>query len=74
MVKFLNGDKKGETTVYSKSTMKRWWRKIEVINETNEELELLADSDSKEQEGTSVDIMTIKKPVVEVKKKYVPHR
>ena len=35
MVKFLNGDKKGETTVYSKSTMKRWWRKIEVINETN---------------------------------------
>ena len=23
MVKFLNGDKKGETTVYSKSTIKR---------------------------------------------------
>ena len=37
MVKFLNGDKKGEITVYSKSTMKRWWRKIEVINETMKE-------------------------------------
>lgn len=31
MVKFLNGDKKGETTVYSKSTMKRWWRKIDKV-------------------------------------------
>ena len=32
MVKFLNGDKKGETTVYSKSTMKRWWRKVKEEN------------------------------------------
>lgn len=31
MVKFLNGDKKGETTVYSKSTMKRWWRKVDKV-------------------------------------------
>ena len=55
MVKFLNGDKKGETTIYSKNTMKRWWRKIEVINETNEVFELLASSDSKEQEETVIE-------------------
>ena len=30
MVKFLNGDKKGETTIYSKNTMKRWWRKLKL--------------------------------------------
>lgn len=28
MVEFLNGDKKGSSTVYSSSTMKRWWKKI----------------------------------------------
>ena len=28
-VEFLNGRKKGETTTYSASTMKRWWKEIE---------------------------------------------
>lgn len=28
-VKFLNGMKKGETTTYSASTLKRWWKEIE---------------------------------------------
>ena len=40
MVKFLNGDKKGETTVYSKSTMKRWWRKIDKVVSGDENKQL----------------------------------
>lgn len=28
-VQFLNGNKKGEITTYSGSTMKRWWKEIE---------------------------------------------
>lgn len=31
MVRYLNGDKKGQTTIYSKGTMKRWWKKIEEV-------------------------------------------
>ena len=30
MVEFLNGDKKGSSTVYSSSTIKRWWKKCDV--------------------------------------------
>lgn len=31
MVRYLNGDKKGQTTIYSAGTMKRWWKKIEEV-------------------------------------------
>ena len=27
-VRFLNGEKKGKTTVYSSGTVKRWWKRI----------------------------------------------
>ena len=29
MVRYMNGDKKGQTTIYSKGTMKRWWKKVD---------------------------------------------
>lgn len=32
MVRYLNGDKKGQSTVYSAGTIKRWWRKVKKEN------------------------------------------
>lgn len=31
-VRFLNGEKKGKTTVYSSGTVKRWWKRIKEDN------------------------------------------
>lgn len=31
-VRFLNGEKKGKTTVYSSGTVKRWWKEIKEAN------------------------------------------
>ena len=36
-VRFLNGEKKGKTTVYSSSTVKRWWKRIKEDNNLKEE-------------------------------------
>lgn len=52
---YLTGDKVGKNTCVTKATLKRWWKEIEVINETNEALELLAGSDSKEQAETVIE-------------------
>ena len=52
MVKFLNGDKKGETTVYSKSTMKRWWRKIDKV---------VSDEENKQSEHPTKQVNTTEK-------------
>ena len=52
MVKFLNGDKKGETTVYSKNTMKRWWRKIDKV---------VSDEENKQSAHPSKPVNTMEK-------------
>lgn len=31
-LRFLNGEKKGKTTVYSSGTVKRWWKEIKEAN------------------------------------------
>ena len=31
-VRFLTGEKKGKTTVYSSGTVKRWWKRIKEDN------------------------------------------
>ena len=36
-VRFLNGEKKGKTTVYSSGTVKRWWKRIKEDNNLKEE-------------------------------------
>lgn len=72
MLKYLTGDKAGKTTSITHSTLKRWWKVVEIedtvedIDETNTNIESSPDKDSKEQEETSVDIMTITRPIVEV--------
>ena len=32
-VRFLNGTKKGETTIYTSGTIKRWWKEVDVKEE-----------------------------------------
>lgn len=77
MLEYLTGDKVGKTTSITHSTLKRWWKVVEVedtmeeVDETDTNIEPLADGDSKEQEETPVDIMTITRPVVEVVNKPV---
>ena len=36
-IRFLNGEKKGTTTVYSSSTVKRWWKRIKEDTNLKEE-------------------------------------
>ena len=36
-IRFLNGEKKGTTTVYSLSTVKRWWKRIKEDTNLKEE-------------------------------------
>lgn len=61
MLEYLTGDKKGKTTSITHSTLKRWWKAVEVkdtveeIDETDTNLELLVSSDSKEQAETLVE-------------------
>lgn len=57
MVKFLNGDKKGETTVYSKSTIKRWWRKVDnVVSD-----KVISDDENKKSEQQTQQVNTTEK-------------
>lgn len=49
IIEYLTGDKTGTSSSITTATLKRWWKEIEVINETDEALELLAGGDSKEQ-------------------------
>ena len=49
IIEYLTGDKTGTSSSITTATLKRWWEEIEVINETDEALELLAGGDSKEQ-------------------------
>lgn len=80
ILEYLTGDKIGKTTSITHSTLKRWWKAVEVentvedIDETDANLELLAGGDSKEQAETPVDIMTITRPVVEVVNKPINNK
>lgn len=67
IIEYLTGDKTGTSSSITIATLKRWWKEIEVINETDANLELLAEGDSKEQVETPI-VEVVNKTVKKTKK------
>ena len=53
MVEFITGDRKGKTTSFSASTMKRWWKEIE--EEAVEEEDVVLNTNAETTDKKSVD-------------------
>ena len=68
MVRYLNGDKKGQTTIYSKGTMKRWWKKVdkERIPTKPENLENKTKKTTSKKKPTKIDRTEDIKKIVEM--------
>ena len=68
MVRYMNGDKKGQTTIYSKGTMKRWWKKVdkEGISTKPENLENKTKKVKSKKKPTKIDRKKKKKKIVEM--------
>ena len=68
MVRYLNGDKKGQTTIYSKGTMKRWWKKVDTerISTKSENLENKTKKTTSKKKPTKIDRTEDIKKIVEM--------
>ena len=68
MVRYMNGDKKGQTTIYSKGTMKRWWKKVdkEEIHTKPENLENKTKKATSKKKSTKIDRTEDIKKIVEM--------